>query len=454
MDMDNLPPPLILEILSRLADSTDLARCRVASKTLNALSRDVRSINLYCSSDRYTKSRSPETRDSITPFKRIFNKLISELSIVEAVSIGVDKPFGKVSYGDATPFGIANDLYLTDVNFVAHWLPKVNQNLRALSISDLWVQSRWQRSNVLALISSYCPHLLELEIKNSWLSVDGLLLMPKLTTLTLEFITLYDENLDKVNQCFPYLQVLNLIGVEGLKEPKIHLEHLKHCHWTVSSGPRYLTIVAPKLVQLNLRCVKPKMLVIDTPSLSYLHLTLQGARSLKVQEFHNLDTLHLVSPDLGNLLCSFQFGRTVNNLVLGAKNRTELLGQITFCFEMLFVEFPNVKSITVAPQVWAAFQWNFSVGDLELEVRTYPKGLKEITAYLMMLNVDMTLKFISHIVNSCTSLCDMALFIPRGLRSNDASDFITKCTAQCSKVRLRWGTWKEGTKDAWIIDGV
>lgn len=193
------------------------------------------------------------------------------------------------------------------------------------------------------------PHLLELEIKNSWLSVDGLLLMPKLTTLTLEFITLYDENLDKVNQCFPYLQVLYLIGVEGLKEPKIHLEHLKHCHWTVSNGPRSVTIVAPKLVQLNLRCVKPKMLVIDTPSLSYLHLTLQGACSFKVQEFHNLDTLHLVSPDLGNLLCSFQFGRTANNLVLGAKNRTELLGQITFCFEMLFVEFPNVKAITVAP---------------------------------------------------------------------------------------------------------
>ncbi|OIT25645.1 f-boxlrr-repeat protein [Nicotiana attenuata] len=320
-------------------------------------------------------------------------------------------------------------------------------------------------------------HLLELEIKNSWLSVDGLLLMPKLTTLTLEFITLDDENLEKVNQCFPYLQVLNLIGVEGLKEPKIHLEHLKHCHWTVSNGPRSVTIVAPKLVQLNLlcvkpngprsvtivapklvqlnlRCVKPKMLVIDTPFLSYLHLTLQGARSFKVQEFHNLDTLHLESPDLGNLLCSFQFGRTANNLVLGAKNRTELLGQITFCFEMLFVEFPNVKAITVAPQVWAAFQWNFSVGDLELEVRTYPKGLKEITAYLMMLNVDVTLKFISHIVNICTSLCDMALFIPRGLRSNDASDFITKCTAQCSKVRLRWGTWKEGTKDAWISDGV
>lgn len=156
MDMDNIPPLLILEILSRLADSTDLARCRVASKTLNALSRDARSINLNCSFDRYTKSRSPDIRDSITPFKRIFNKLISELSIVEAISIGVEKPFETVH---TTPLGYVNDSHLTDVNFVAHWLPKVNQNLRALSISDLWVQSRWQRSNVLALISSYCEFL-------------------------------------------------------------------------------------------------------------------------------------------------------------------------------------------------------------------------------------------------------------------------------------------------------
>lgn len=55
--------------------------------------------------------------------------------------------------------------------------------------------------------------LLELELKNAWLSVDGLNPMLKLTNLTLEFIRLQDEDLTMVNYSFPYLQVLNLIGV-------------------------------------------------------------------------------------------------------------------------------------------------------------------------------------------------------------------------------------------------
>ena len=47
--------------------------------------------------------------------------------------------------------------------------------------------------------------LLELEVKNAWLSVDGLNAMPTLTSLTLEFIRLDDEDLNKVNNFFPCL---------------------------------------------------------------------------------------------------------------------------------------------------------------------------------------------------------------------------------------------------------
>ncbi|KAK8991425.1 hypothetical protein V6N11_062440 [Hibiscus sabdariffa] len=43
--MDDLPPSLVVEILSRPTDSADLARCRVASKSLNSLSGEVHSVN-------------------------------------------------------------------------------------------------------------------------------------------------------------------------------------------------------------------------------------------------------------------------------------------------------------------------------------------------------------------------------------------------------------------------
>lgn len=51
--------------------------------------------------------------------------------------------------------------------------------------------------------------------------------MPNVTHLTFEFIRLDDEDLSKLNECFPCLRILNLIRVGGLKKPTIHLYRLK-----------------------------------------------------------------------------------------------------------------------------------------------------------------------------------------------------------------------------------
>ena len=63
-------------------------------------------------------------------------------------------------------------------------------------------------------------NLVKLVVRNAWLSVDGLCLMPTLTYLTLEFVRLDDEDLSRINACFPNLTQLNLIGVGGLKETR------------------------------------------------------------------------------------------------------------------------------------------------------------------------------------------------------------------------------------------
>ncbi|KAI4347026.1 hypothetical protein L6164_007876 [Bauhinia variegata] len=152
--MDDLPPALLIDILSRLTDSSDLARCRVASKTLNALSDDVRSINLVCSMSGYLKSRSPETKALVTPFKAVFKDLVLRSRHLESVSIGVDKSLGGISFDDVEDE--SDDLYLTDFNFMKEWLPRVSGELKSLFISDFWVQSCWRRSEALTLISSSC----------------------------------------------------------------------------------------------------------------------------------------------------------------------------------------------------------------------------------------------------------------------------------------------------------
>ncbi|KAI3447087.1 hypothetical protein Pfo_003752 [Paulownia fortunei] len=448
--MDDLPPPLLLEILSRLADSADLARCRASSKTLNLLAPEVRSVNLQCSYLRYAKSRSPLIRSSITPFKEVFNKLISELQIVESVSIGVEKPLRLVAYDDVEDE--EDDLFLSDVNFVKAWLPKVCGDLRSVSISDFWVQSCWRRSDVLPLISSYCLKLQELEIKNAWLSVDGLTPMPKLTTLTLEFIRLDDENLEKVNECFPWLQVLNLIGVGGLKEPRIHFMHLRTCQWTLSNAPISISIVAPNLVKLTLKCVKPNLLLIETPLLYDLNLSLESACNFKVREFYHLKKLHLESTGLRNLLVTFPFGRTVKSLTAVSTRWEVPVGVSNSILELLLCAFPNVSSLNLTSGAWSELETYPGLGGLES--RAQMKGLKEITAYLTVNDIEVTLSTIFSLLDNCSGLSNMAVFVHRDVVSNVTSSLISRCMAHCVRVRWKWGMWKEGTKDAWISDGI
>ncbi|KAM0037242.1 putative F-box protein AUF1 [Helianthus debilis subsp. tardiflorus] len=102
--MDELPESLLIDILSRLDDSADVASCRVASKAFNTVFPDLRTINLYCSS-----------RKSSISLKKVFVDLISKLRIVESVCICLQ---------DAV-----------DEDFAKEWLPRVSQSLNSLSLS-------------------------------------------------------------------------------------------------------------------------------------------------------------------------------------------------------------------------------------------------------------------------------------------------------------------------------
>jgi hypothetical protein len=162
--MEELPPPLIVDILSRLTDSAELGRCRLVSKTFNSLSYEVRSVRLFCTLSRYLKSRAPETKFLVTPFKTVLNTLVCDSQFLESVSIGVDKSLGNVEYDDVEDE--SDDLYLTDVRFVKEWLPRIAGRLRSLSVSDFWFQSCWRKSEVLSLISSCCEFPLRLCLYN------------------------------------------------------------------------------------------------------------------------------------------------------------------------------------------------------------------------------------------------------------------------------------------------
>lgn len=294
--------------------------------------------------------------------------------------------------------------------------------------------------------------LVELEVKNAWLSVDNLNQMPMLTKLTLEFIRLEDEDLDKVNDCFPCLQVLNLVGVGGFRQPKIHLLHLKSCLWTVSNAPLSLAIDAPNLVKLELRCVKPKSLVLETPLLHDFCLSLEVANEIRFQEFRNLMNLQLESSSLSSLINTFPFGKTIKKLKVELLKPGEPIGMKNLNLGVLFDVFPNLSSLTLGPRAWSAVQSNFDKG--RLEIRTEMKVLKEIIARLVVDDISVTRSFIFAIMNICSNLSDMALLIHREEDSITASNLISSCTVDHPRVRWRWGMWKEGTEDTWVTDGI
>ncbi|KAG6413887.1 hypothetical protein SASPL_126602 [Salvia splendens] len=269
-----------------------------------------------------------------------------------------------VSYDDVEDED--DDLFLTYVNFLRAWLPNVCRHLKSISISDFWVQSCWRRTDMLSLISSYCSKLVELEVKNAWLSVDGLTPMPNLTVLTLEFIRLDDENLEKVNDSFPFLKVLNLIGVGGLKEPKVHLMHLRTCHWSVSNAPTSIPVIAPSLVDLTLTCVKPNHLFIE------LRFCLR------------------------NLLIAIPVSRSVENLT-AVSTKWETPVAVS---KSIFETYPGLEGLG----------W-----------RVEMKGLKEITAYLTVNDIRVTLSTIFLLLDSCSGLSNMAILIHRDVVSNVTS---------------------------------
>lgn len=283
--------------------------------------------------------------------------------------------------------------------------------------------------------------LIELQIKNAWLSLDGVSKMSSLTCLTLEFVRIDDENLSTLNDCFPFLEILNMIGVGGLTEPKIFLQHLKKCSWTVSNVPLSLTIVAPKMVELKLKCVKPKSLVLETPLLSDFHLTLDKASTIHMGELPYLKNLRLKLGHIHDLIHAFSCTKAVDELRLDSLNRAEDFKTASSSLDMLFDVFPNLSSLNLGPGAYSEVEASFGAGEFDGEIGM--EGLKDFTAYLVIRDVDVTLSFICFILKRCNNLSIVSLFTDHELDPLIGNNLTAKCVALCTRVRWKWGSWND-----------
>ncbi|KAI3805670.1 hypothetical protein L1987_28245 [Smallanthus sonchifolius] len=440
--MDKLPHAVLLQILSRLDDSADVARCRFASKAFDTVFPSLRSINLQCSLDWYNSSRSRVSNSQqIKPFKTVFLHLISKLETVKSVCISLHWRVVRVSDG----------FYLTDGDFAKEWLPRVSGSLKSLSISDLGDQRCPQ--NVLPLISEYCHNLVSLKLKYAWLSVHNMNPMPMLTSLTLENIRLEDANLNKLNKCFPNLQVLNLEGVKGLKDPKIHLLNLKTCLWDVDDSLRSLTLITPNLITLEFESSKPVALHVEAPMLSHFNLDLSTFQhaAFTIKKFENLKTLWVYSSYTGSLLSKFPIIKTVENLTLDSGNealRDARDSKLTL--RKVFTVSPNISSLYINSGAWSELE--ACLNPKGWEILDGREGLKTIWAYLELDDPPLTFSSVARVLDQCVGLSEVSLLIHTDVDNTVSKGFMSKCVARWPELKWRWGIWSHEMKDSWIND--
>ncbi|KAK1437581.1 hypothetical protein QVD17_03375 [Tagetes erecta] len=433
--MDNLPHSLLLQILSRLNDSADVARCRVASKAFNTVYPGLRSINLRCSMKWYINSNS-----LTKPFKSVFLDLISKLETVESVCVDLDRPI--LSFDREN-----DDFYLTDADFAKDWLPRVSGSLKSVSLSDY---SSHRQSHLLQLISAYFAdiertspalltpqshNLVNLKLKCAWLSVANLNPMPMLTSLTLECTELEDEHLNEFSKGFPNLQVLNLVGVRGLRNPKIHLHNLKTCVLAVYVFLPSLTLITPNLMTLRIECFMPASLHVKAPKLSHFHL--------------GLNPVTTISPLLVDFLNS---ENRVENLTLDSRiEEPRVVRDSKFILEKVFKVFPNVSSLCISSGAWSELE--ACLNPEGWESLDGSKGLKRICAYLTLFDPPLTFASIACVMDHCSGLSEVSFLIYDGDVGPESQSFMSKCLDRWPGLNWRWGIWGEDLEDTWIVDG-
>nr|KAJ0195737.1 hypothetical protein LSAT_V11C700358150 [Lactuca sativa] len=448
--METLPEILVFEILSRVDDSAAVACCRAAWKTFNTLSPGLHSINLQwplsgCIESRSRVSNASSSSQITSPLKTIFLNLLSNLTVVESVRIGVKNKPRDLLHVDVEDK--ANDLHLTDWDFIMEWLPRVSGSLKTLSISDFWAQSFHRRSNVLFLVSAYCHNLVELEVKNAWLSVDNLNQMLMVTSLTLESMRLNDKELTQLNKSFPNLQVFNLIDVRGFKLPKIHLLHLKTCHWTITDAPPFINVIAPNLITLRIECKKRAAIRVEAPLLTHFHLSIPHADPLLLRRYGSIKTAWIEASLIYPLLAQLRYTDTLDHLTLDSLGLIRgPFGIFKFTLQNLINIFPNMTSLCFRSRAWSAFQTRASIFGIGME------GLKTFCGYLMIVDLSSTLYSVAYVLDQCYNLVDVSLLIHRNVSSNVSKDFMRTCMLRWPKLNWRWGTWEEGKEDSWISD--
>jgi hypothetical protein len=162
--LDSLPAAILADVLGRVADTGDLAACRLASRALLATSYHCPRVSLSAAG-RARRLREGGDGDGPPAAFRAAAANVASLVGPYLRSLALDASEGQGFPDDAMwveegEFDEGDDLHLTSGESVASWAATAaGPALRELDIADFWPQSCWRMAPALPVISHFCESL-------------------------------------------------------------------------------------------------------------------------------------------------------------------------------------------------------------------------------------------------------------------------------------------------------
>lgn len=278
-------------------------------------------------------------------------------------------------------------------------------------------------------------------IRNAWLSFNGIKVMSKLTNLTLKFVKIDNEQLANFSTYFPSLKVLNLDHIIGLKEPKIHLTQLRKFRFT--GYPRSITIQAPNLEELKLRCIQPCLVILKCPSVCNLSISVAKASGISMISIpRNLQKLTLKSLDVPRLLPFFKGTKGLKTLKLEVSPIMSWFDSYSvFSVTDALEIFENVDELIIGPVVWYLWQRSFP----SCLNKTKPMPLTRIVVNLPPENVNGT-DLISIVLKICAP-SEVELCFFNDIEEKEKKDVITNFSNAFSDIKWSWSTSEKASSE-------
>ncbi|KAJ3677547.1 hypothetical protein LUZ60_003271 [Juncus effusus] len=441
-----LPSDILLNILSRMSDLSDIASWRLVCRSFLSLSYQTPSISLISSSSRRIKYYRPNPP---VRFKTlIFNLATLLSSSLRKVCLSFEPnplPFESYYDDDEQPEESTlgeNDLFALD--FLSNWLPLVAERLESLALVNN-AYTIPPQSDALVLISNICANLVELKLTYVKLSSSGIRIMPKLRHLSLKKVQITDEPFE-LEECFPSLEILLLHEVRGFLKNEIHSSRLKILSLFYLKR-KSLTIRAPKLVDLKVRIYPDELmnLIIDAPLLSKLEISIINmvGFNIKLEKSCNLRDLRLESLDIYDLIRAIPYTKTIKHLDLVVPTRTgfkpNLESQPISIGDVINI-FESLDELDVGEEALYTLESSF----LDHEFITcHDEILRRLSVYISQ-NIDVScdLNRLYPFLRMCVASCEVIIVFNVDTEEIIRDDFLKKCENDFPSLKFKWAIWK------------